>query len=128
MPGGVAGHEVGSGLLTEIVTDALPVLPFVSVAVAVMVCDPFDNEDVFKLLVQLVVPDAVWDGPLSTLIWMSVTPAGSAAVPEMGMVPETLAPPSGAVMATVGVMGATPSCRPKWPMRLFVVAFPAPAR
>jgi hypothetical protein len=39
---------------------AVPTLPPVSVAVTFMVCVPFVSELVFMLVVQLVVPVAVW--------------------------------------------------------------------
>jgi hypothetical protein len=87
----VAGHDVVAGeLLTVTVMLAVPTLPPVSVARTFMVCVPFVSELVFMLVVQLVVPVAVWGAPLSTLTCTCAMPTLSVAVPETVTVPETV--------------------------------------
>ena len=79
-----------------------PTLPFVSVARAVMVWVPLVSAVVSMLAVQLLVPVATWEAPLSklTLTWAMPALPWAWAVPETVIIPETVPPLAGWVMLT----------------------------
>ena len=88
--------------LTSIEIESVVVLPPVSVALEVTVWMPSDRAVVSRLNVHESSPTAGSKAPPS--IWTSTTDSAvlSNAVPEMTMVPVTVAPSKGNVMATVG--------------------------
>ena len=76
--------------------------PAASVTLAVNVCEPFASEAVLRLKDQLLVPDALEKLPPSTATCTAVRATESEAVPETLIVPETVEPLAGEVIATVG--------------------------
>jgi hypothetical protein len=92
--------------LTEIETRLLEaVAPELSVALAVSVWVALLKDAVSRLKLQLVVPEALEKPPLSTATCTEEIERLLEAVPDTVIVPDTVAPPAGAVIETTG--GAT---------------------
>lgn len=90
-------------LLTVIETGELVALePAESVTVAVIVCAPFERDEVLREKDQLLVPLAAEGEPLSTATWTEEMLTLSEALPETVIVPETVAPPAGDEMEMAG--------------------------
>lgn len=95
---------IGEGAVFETVmsTFAVPTYPWLSVALAAMVCEPFSNVLVFSSKVQLAVPLPGCGAFPSMLISTSATPSRSAAVPATDKVPDIVEPGAGVSIATLG--------------------------
>jgi hypothetical protein len=81
------------------------VTPELSVALAVSVWLALLKDAVFRLKLQLLVPEALEKPPLSTATWTEDIERLLEAVPDTVIVPDTVAPLAGAVIDTAG--GAT---------------------
>jgi hypothetical protein len=95
--------EASEPLLTVMATGELVAeMPAASVVLAVRICEPLDRELVLREKDQLEVPEALEKLPLSTESCTEVILTLSEAVPETVVVPETVEPLAGEVMATEG--------------------------
>jgi hypothetical protein len=97
-------------LFTEMSTRELVAeLPAESLTLAEREWVPFEREFVFRLVDQLVVPEALAKAPPSTDSCTELIVKPSEATPETETVPDTVEPLAGLEMDTVGAAGVTTS-------------------
>src|SRR5688572_20761618 len=119
-PAGSFGQPAGLPLLTVTETAALIVrLPAASRATAVSVWLPFGAVVVSHVVENGAVVSSAPRSPPSRLNCTPATPTLSDALAETPTGPETVAPGSGAEIATAGAVVSDPAPDARQPMRLF---------